>query len=148
MERFFKTRAQQALEWWYETQKEWWLQLYRNALIHSGGRGSSGLQESYLFLHWARTQDVVFEGDFEIIYKHLVSDSTCTTAFSHIIEDSRRLATRLRSVSFSHVRRKGNKVADKLAKLAKFLYEPQIWLEDIHSDVTNFVILDRSFLPS
>ena len=93
-------------------------------------------------------QDVVFEGDSEIIYKHLVSDSTCTTAFSHIIEDSRRLATRLRSVSFSHVRRKGNTVADKLAKLAKFLYEPQIWLEDIHSDVTNFVILDRSFLPS
>ena len=93
-------------------------------------------------------QDVVFEGDSEIIYKHLVSDSTCMTAFGHIIEDSRRLATRLRSVSFSHVRRKGNKVTDKLAKLAKFLYEPQIWLEDIHSDVTNFVILDRSFLPS
>ena len=93
-------------------------------------------------------QDLVFEGDSEIIYKHLVSDSTCMTAFGHIIEDSRRLATRLRSVSFSHVRRKGNTVADKLAKLAKFLYEPQIWLEDIHSDVTNFVILDRSFLPS
>ena len=93
-------------------------------------------------------QDVVFEGDSKIIYKHLVLNSTCMTAFGHIIEDSRRLATRLRSVSFSHVRRKGNTVADKLAKLAKFLYEPQIWLEDIQRDVTNFVILDRSFLPS
>ena len=90
-------------------------------------------------------QDVVFEVDSEIIYKHLVSDSKCMTAFSHIVEDSHRLATSLRSVSFSHVRRKGNKVVDKLAKLAKFLYEPQIWLEDIHSDVSNFVILDRSF---
>nr|POE66421.1 hypothetical protein CFP56_29268 [Quercus suber] len=30
-------------------------------------------------------QDIVFEGDSEIIYKHLVSDSTCMTAFGHII---------------------------------------------------------------
>ena len=90
-------------------------------------------------------QDVIFEVDSEIIYNHFVSDSTCMTAFGHIIEDSRRLATSLRSVSFSHVRRKGNRVADK-PKSAKFLYEPQIWIEDIHSDVTNYVILDRSFL--
>ncbi|XP_030970913.1 uncharacterized protein LOC115991350 [Quercus lobata] len=71
-------------------------------------------------------QDVVFEVDFEIIYSHLVSDSTYMTAFGHIIEDSRCLAISLRRVSFSHVRRNGNRVADKLAKLAKFLYEPQI----------------------
>ena len=89
-------------------------------------------------------QDVVFEVDSEIIYSHLVSDSTCMTAFGHIIEDSRWLATSLRSVSFSHVRRNGNRVADKLAKLTKFLYEPQIWIEDIHRDVTDYVTLDRS----
>ena len=30
-------------------------------------------------------------------------------------------------------------VADKLTKQAKFLYEPKIWLEDIHSDpICNF----------
>ena len=89
-------------------------------------------------------QDVVFEVDSEIIYSHLVSDSTCMTAFGHIIEDSRWLATSLRRVSFSHVRRNGNRVADKLAKLTKFLYEPQIWIEDIHRDVTDYVTLDRS----
>ena len=43
-------------------------------------------------------QDVVFEGDSEVIYKHHVLDSTCMTAFGHIIEDSRRLSTSLRSV--------------------------------------------------
>ena len=53
------------------------------------------------------------------------------------------LAISLRRVSFSHVRRNGNRVADKLAKLAKFLYEPQIWIEDIHRDVTDYVTLDR-----
>ena len=37
-------------------------------------------------------------------------------------------------------------VANKLAKLAKLLYKPQIWLEDIHCDVTNFVLLDKSLM--
>ena len=93
-------------------------------------------------------QDVIFEVDSEIIYRHLVSDSICMTAFGHIIEDSRRLITSLRKVSFTHVRRNGNRVADKLAKLAKYLYEPQVWIEDIHRDVTDYVTLDRSFLLS
>ena len=93
-------------------------------------------------------QDVIFEVDSEIIYRHLVSDSTCMAAFGHIIEDSRRLITSLRKVSFSHVRRNGNRVADKLAKLAKYLYEPQVWIEDIHRDVTDYVTLDRSFILS
>ena len=94
-----------------------------------------------------RLQDV-FKGDSEVIYKQFVLDSTCTAAFGHIIEDSRRLTTSLISASFSHVRHNENKVADKLAKLAKFFYEPQILLEDIHCDVTNLVILDRSLLST
>ena len=93
-------------------------------------------------------QDVVFEGDFEVIYKHLISDSPCLAAFGHIIEDLRLLTSNLRNASFSHVKCNGNTVVDKLAKLAKFLYEPQIWLEDLHCDATNFVILDRSFLSA
>ena len=92
-------------------------------------------------------QDVVFEGDSRTIYSHLTSDVPCMTPFGHLIDDSRILASTLRNASFTHVKRDGNVVADKLAKLAKHLYEPQIWLEDIHSDVTNLVILDRNFLP-
>ena len=41
-------------------------------------------------------QDVVFEGDFEVIYKHLISDSPWLAAFGHIIEDSRLLTSNLR----------------------------------------------------
>lgn len=37
-------------------------------------------------------------------------------------------------ILFSHVKRKGNAVANNLAKLAKHSIAPQIWLEDIHSD--------------
>ena len=66
----------------------------------------------------------------------------------HIIEESHSLATKLRMVFFTHTKRKGNNVADKLTKLVKNLYEPQVWLEDIHSNVTDLVTFDRSFLHS
>ena len=66
-------------------------------------------------------QDVVFEVNFEIIYSHLVSDSTYMTAFGHIIEDSRCLAISLRRVSFSHVRRNGNRVFSHKFEKSVFL---------------------------
>ena len=46
---------------------------------------------------------------------------------------------------FSHIRGKGNAMANKLAKLAKYLVVPQVWLEDIPSDVDSFVLIDSSF---
>ena len=49
------------------------------------------------------------------------------------------------SISFSHVRRKANGVADKLAKIAKFFHAPRMWFDDIPSDVTQLVLSDRSF---
>ena len=49
------------------------------------------------------------------------------------------------SLSFSHVHRKGNAVADKLAKLTKYLDVPKVWLEDIPSDVNSLVVIDSSF---
>ena len=65
--------------------------------------------------------------------------------FGHLIEDSRQLAASLKAFTFSHVKRKGNSVADKLAKLARGSLVPRIWLNDIHSDATNLVLHDRSF---
>ena len=89
-------------------------------------------------------QDVVFEGDSEVIINHLKAGQPCLTAFGHIIEEARTLSARLRQASYSHTRCKGNKVVDKLAKLAKNLYEPQVWMEDIHSNVLQYVLFDRA----
>lgn len=58
----------------------------------------------------------------------------CLAAFGNLVDDSRRTAANFISYSFSHVKRKGNAVANNLAKLAKHSIAPQIWLEDIHSD--------------
>lgn len=90
---------------------------------------------------------MVFEGDLETVIQSLNSDSQCMLLFGHIIEVSHFLASSLGSYSFSHVKQKGNCVADKLARLAKcFFPNPQIWLEDVHSDATNIVLFDKSFL--
>ena len=92
-------------------------------------------------------QDMVFEGDSEVIINHLKTKQPCLTAFGHIIEEARTLSARLRQASYSHTRRKGNKVADKLAKLAKNLYEPQVWMEDIHCNALQYILFDRSLMP-
>ena len=90
-------------------------------------------------------QEVIFEGDAEIIINSLTTDGECMASFGHLIEDSTQLAASLRAFAFSHVKRKGNSVADKLAKLARGSLVPRIWLNDIHSDATNLVLYDRSF---
>ena len=55
------------------------------------------------------------------------------------IEDATELTSHLCNYSFSHVQRKGNTVADRLAKLAKFCSIPKIWKEDIPYDVNSLV---------
>nr|XP_023895477.1 uncharacterized protein LOC112007374 [Quercus suber] len=82
---------------------------------------------------------------FETIIKSLNSDEVCLAPFGHLIEDSLQLISSFRYFAFSHVKRKGNYVANKLAKLAKGFTLSQIWLEDIQSDGTNLVMFDRSF---
>ncbi|KAK9986753.1 hypothetical protein SO802_031704 [Lithocarpus litseifolius] len=80
-------------------------------------------RRAILFATEIGLQDVVFKGDSEVIFKFLINcRPALLTAFGHIIEESRSLAARLRMVSFTHTKRKGNNVADKLTKLAKNLF--------------------------
>lgn len=61
---------------------------------------------------------VVFEGDSATIIKYLQADTPCMASFGIVIANSLSLASQLDSVSFIHVRRMGNAVADRFAKLA------------------------------
>ena len=103
-------------------------------------------RKSITLAHEIRLQDVIFEGDFEVVFKHITTNSTCLALFGHIVEESWSLVSRLRHASFSHVKRCCNAVADKLAKLVKYSLDPQIWLEDIHHNATNLVIININFL--
>ena len=73
----------------------------------------------------------MFEGDSETIIKALNLDSSCLSPFGHIAENARALTLNFVSFCFSHVKRQGNAVADKLAKLAKHSPCPRYWSDDI-----------------
>lgn len=89
-------------------------------------------------------QQVVFKGDFATVLNYINVGAPCLAPFGHIIEDSINLTSLLSQCSFSHVRRKGNAIADKLAKLAKFCIVPKVWLEDIPNDVNSLLLVDIS----
>ena len=90
-------------------------------------------------------QQVIFKGDSATVLNCIQAGSPCLAPFGNAIEDSISLASHLSHYSFSHVRRKGNTMADKLAKLAKYLDVPKVWLEDIPSDVNSLGLIDSSF---
>ena len=81
-----------------------------------------------------------------MVFKHLTTADLSWASFGHINDEVRTLASNMHAASFSHTKRSGNAVADKLAHLAQFLSDPQIWIEDIHCNAKNLVIIDRSFL--
>lgn len=57
-------------------------------------------------------QDVVFEGDSEVVFKHLTAAASSWASFGHITDEARVLASNKRAASFSHVKRSGNAVAN------------------------------------
>ena len=87
---------------------------------------------------------MIAEGDSEKVIKSMNIDPPCLAPFGHIIEDSQCMASYFESISFSHVRRKENGVADKLAKIAKSFHAPRMWFHDILNDVIQLVLSDRS----
>ena len=72
-------------------------------------------------------QQAVFEGDSATVLNYIQAGPPRLASFGHIIDDAINLSSFLCHCSFSHVRRKGNTVADKLAKLAKLCFVPKIW---------------------
>ena len=99
-------------------------------------------RRAILFALELNIHSVIFEGDSEIITNSLNSSEACFAPFGHLIEDARHLASGFQAVCFAHVNRKGNGVADKLAKIARQSQSPQIWFGDIHCDAHNLVMFD------
>ena len=89
--------------------------------------------------------EVVFEGDSETIMKALNLAFPCLSSFGHIIEDVKTLALNFASASFVHVKRKGNAVADRLAKAAKCIPCPHFW-SDLPCNVKQLVTDDSMFV--
>lgn len=65
-------------------------------------------------------------GDSEVVNKHFSATLSIMASFGHITDETHLLVSNLHFASFTHVKRSGNAIADKPAKLAKNSSNPQI----------------------
>ena len=86
--------------------------------------------------------DVVFEGDSESITIAINSGNPCYSSYGHILDNVKALVLNFVSISFLHVKRQRNAVADKLAKAAKNIPCSHVWSDDILNDVHQLITHD------
>ncbi|XP_021737578.1 uncharacterized protein LOC110704108 [Chenopodium quinoa] len=89
---------------------------------------------------------VCLETDCIRLYSHLSKGYAPHTAFGLVVNDILHLARRWVSCSFSFVKRSGNCVAHKLAKLSLSFHDLRVWMEEVPSDVFSAVVDDLHFL--
>ena len=74
---------------------------------------------------------VVLEGDLQVLMETLINDNVFLSSDGLLIDDI-RLATRFFSqLHYSHVKRKGNKVAHSLAKHVLCISNFVVWMENV-----------------
>lgn len=84
----------------------------------------------------------ILEGDSSIVINSLISDANSFSPFGHILSSAKSTLNAYNCISFSHVRRLGNKVAHNLVKYAKHVGVLSVWMEDILSHVNSILFAD------
>lgn len=73
-----------------------------------------------IFVHEVGLHDFILEGDLEIAINSLRKGDMFQSTFGHLFEDTLFYVNSLRSTSFSHTYRRGDSIANALAKKARF----------------------------
>ena len=84
----------------------------------------------------------VFKGDSVGIIKALADGYFALSSFSHLVKDFSSILGLCHSHSFSNVRRQGNSVTHALAQRVRLSFPLMIWMENVPSDVFQFVLKD------
>ena len=90
--------------------------------------------------------NVILEGDSKVVTQALETKDVGLAAFGLLIRDACTLAGNFSDVSYSHTKRKGNKVAHSLVKLATNLADCVIWMEEVPPSIYHFVQADLALL--
>nr|XP_023912177.1 uncharacterized protein LOC112023787 [Quercus suber] len=88
----------------------------------------------------------IVEGDLEVIVKALRNNDNGLTPFAPLINDVSLFSGLFSELSYSHIRRYGNKVAHSLVRLALMTPGCTVWMEDIPSRTLPFVQADLAVL--
>uniref|UniRef100_A0A7N2L9J0 RNase H type-1 domain-containing protein n=1 Tax=Quercus lobata TaxID=97700 RepID=A0A7N2L9J0_QUELO len=87
-------------------------------------------------------QDVTFEGDSLTVIQAINRGGASEAPYGNLIEDILVYVSSFSSVVFKHVKRPCNRVADALAKKAKFGDVFQAWMEELPPDIAPLAVLD------
>ena len=92
-------------------------------------------------------ENIVLEGDSEILIKILNRSSRSLAPFGHIINDINFLASRFACFSATHVKRHCNRVAHSLARRALSFYPLSVWMKDVPPELLSVIQADLNSLP-
>ena len=81
----------------------------------------------------------IVEGNSEVVVKALRCKDNGLTPFAHLINDVSLFSGLFLELSYSHIRRDGNKVAHSLARLVLTSSSCIVWMEDVPSRTLPFV---------
>lgn len=79
----------------------------------------------------AGLRTLIVEVDCLKLYQHLTTRKFEPSTFGIIVQDILCLASQCTSISFSHVRKKGNCVAHNLAQLSRSMEGMKVWIEEV-----------------
>ena len=88
----------------------------------------------------------IVEGDSEVLVKALRNTDNGLTPIAPLINDVSLFLSLYSELSYSHIKRDGNKVAHSLARLALITPGCTVWMEDIPSRTLPFIQADLTAL--
>ena len=90
--------------------------------------------------------NVIIEGDSIVVAKALKCKEFGLALYVHLLNDVSLFSNLYPQLSYSHVKRDGNKVAHSLARLALTSQHCTMWIEDVPSCSLPFVQADLAAL--
>ena len=85
---------------------------------------------------------VIVEGDSELVIKTLNSEDYSFTSFGHIIRDIKIASSAFRYLVFCHTNRQGKKVVHRLARLACNFSPFNVRMKDVPPDIATIYHLE------
>ena len=92
-------------------------------------------------------ENIVLEGDFDVLNKLLNNCSRSLAPFGHIINDIMFLASHFTCFRATHIRRHCNKVAHLLARKAISFSSVSVWMEDVPPNLLSVIQADLNSRP-
>ena len=86
--------------------------------------------------------EFVLEGDSEVVVNSLRSNEISFSSFGHLLESAKSLLGLMNGISFSHVRRCGNKIAHNLTRHVRNVRGLSMWVEDVPPHLVDVIFAE------